>query len=74
MCCEDAAPLVARAPLSMDARGHRRTNQRVVAITHVLYLVVVPDLLDVRPVVELAANAVQHDLAVLQLFRMLTVH
>ena len=71
---EHAAAVDARAPLSMDARGHRRPDERIVAIADVLDLIVVSDLLHVRPVVELAADAVQHDLSVLQVLRMRTVN
>jgi len=71
---ENAAPVVARAPLLVNARGHCRSNERVVAIADVLDLVVVTNLLHVRPVVEVPSDPVQHNLSMFKLLRMWTVH
>jgi len=77
MCLENARTRVTRSPLTMDAccHGraaccHGRADQQVVAVADVLNLVVVTDLLDVRPVVELATDTDQHYLPMLKVLRM----
>ena len=71
---KDALAFITRTPMFMDTGGQRRPDQSVVAVTNVLNLVVVADLFDVMPVMELALNANQHYLSVFQLTRMRAVN
>ena len=74
VCSQHALAFRFRTPLTVDTRRHRRSDQVIMALTHVLNLVVVADLFDVRSVVELAADADQHYLAVLEVSRVQAVH
>jgi len=50
------------------------SDEHIAFVTDVLDLVVVANVLDVLAVVELAADADQHDLSVLQVVRMIAIH
>ena len=71
---ENAPAFDAGAPLAVNARRHRWPDEQIVAFAYVLDLVVMTDLLHVRPVVELTTDTDQHYLSVFQVLRCLTVH